>query len=133
MDFCTEFVDGWWSWEPLRRSCVWCGPSAPYTRPTQCLSRPPSFHKLGADIYIYTHTQQMSILSFPRPQQISQYVPTDADFLWYKLETHRHMINGTPLNRHTPRIGTYMLDSLHSCLVNSTKTANKTALNWYVS
>ena len=20
--FCTEFVDGWWSWEPLRRSCV---------------------------------------------------------------------------------------------------------------
>ena len=40
---CTEFLDGWWSWEPLRRSCVRCGwcratsmaPSAPYTRPTQ--------------------------------------------------------------------------------------------------
>ena len=22
--FCTEFLDGWWSWEPLRRSCVRC-------------------------------------------------------------------------------------------------------------
>jgi len=21
MVFCTRFVDGWWSWEPLRRSC----------------------------------------------------------------------------------------------------------------
>ena len=20
--FCTEFLDGWWSWEPLRRSCL---------------------------------------------------------------------------------------------------------------
>ena len=25
MVFCTEFVDGWWSWELLRRSCVRCG------------------------------------------------------------------------------------------------------------
>jgi len=25
MVFCTEFVDGWWSWEPLLRSCVQCG------------------------------------------------------------------------------------------------------------
>ena len=24
MVFCTEFLDGWWSWEPLRRSCVRC-------------------------------------------------------------------------------------------------------------
>jgi len=24
MVFCTEFVDGWWSWEPLRGSCVRC-------------------------------------------------------------------------------------------------------------
>jgi len=23
--FHTEFLDGWWSWEPLRRSCVRCG------------------------------------------------------------------------------------------------------------
>jgi hypothetical protein len=23
--FCTEFLDGWWSWEPLCRSCVQCG------------------------------------------------------------------------------------------------------------
>ena len=22
---CTEFLDGWWSWELLRRSCVRCG------------------------------------------------------------------------------------------------------------
>jgi len=34
MVFCTEFLDGWWSWEPLRRSCLrcrWCraAPSAP--------------------------------------------------------------------------------------------------------
>jgi len=25
MVICTEFLDGWWSWEPLRRSCVRCG------------------------------------------------------------------------------------------------------------
>ena len=25
MVFCTEFLDGWWSWEPLRMSCVRCG------------------------------------------------------------------------------------------------------------
>jgi len=25
MVFCTEFVGGWWSWEPLRKLCVWCG------------------------------------------------------------------------------------------------------------
>jgi len=34
----TEFLDGWWSYRPLRRSCVrcwWCrASSAPYTRPT---------------------------------------------------------------------------------------------------
>ena len=25
MVLCTEFLDGWWSWDPLRRSCVRCG------------------------------------------------------------------------------------------------------------
>jgi len=25
MVFYTEFLDGWWSWEPLRRSCARCG------------------------------------------------------------------------------------------------------------
>jgi hypothetical protein len=25
MVFCTEFLDWWWSWEPLRRLCVRCG------------------------------------------------------------------------------------------------------------
>ena len=25
MAFCTESLDRWWSWEPLRRSCVRCG------------------------------------------------------------------------------------------------------------
>ena len=25
MVFCTEVLVGWWSWEPLRRSCVRCG------------------------------------------------------------------------------------------------------------
>jgi len=25
MVLCTEFLDGWWSWEPLCRSCVRCG------------------------------------------------------------------------------------------------------------
>ena len=43
---CTEFLDGWWYWQPLHRSCVrcwWCrkAPSAPYTPPTQRLSKPP--------------------------------------------------------------------------------------------
>ena len=50
MVFCTEFLDGWCSWQPLRSSCVRCGwcraaLSAPYTRPTQRLSRPPPIHK----------------------------------------------------------------------------------------
>ena len=49
----TEFLDRWWSWEPLRRLCVrceWCrAPSAPCTRPTQRLSRPPPIQKLGAE------------------------------------------------------------------------------------
>ena len=47
----SEFLDGWWSWEPLPRLCVRCGwcmaPSALYTRPTQQLSRPPPIQKLG--------------------------------------------------------------------------------------
>jgi len=38
--FCTQYVDGWWSWQPLHRSCVrfgWCrathtAPSEPHTR-----------------------------------------------------------------------------------------------------
>ena len=25
MVFCTDFLDGWWSWEPLRRFCLRCG------------------------------------------------------------------------------------------------------------
>jgi len=54
MVFCTKDLDGWWSWEPLRRSCLRCGmcrtaPSAPYTRPKQRLSRPPPFQNLGAE------------------------------------------------------------------------------------
>jgi len=55
MVFCTKFVEWWWSWEPLRRSCVRCGwrlataASAPYTRPKQRFSRPPPIQKLGAE------------------------------------------------------------------------------------
>ena len=56
MVFCTEFLDGWWSWEPLRRSCCTVrmvhGKSAPYTWPTQLLSRPPPIQKLGAENHI---------------------------------------------------------------------------------
>jgi len=41
---------------PLRRSCVQYGcctaPSAPHTRPTQWLSRPPPIQKLGAENHI---------------------------------------------------------------------------------
>jgi len=61
MVFCTEYVDGWWSWEPLHMSCVrcrWChAPSAPYTRPTQRLSRPSPIQKLGAE----NHMLRLSI------------------------------------------------------------------------
>jgi len=64
MVFCAEFVDGWWSWEPLRRSCVRCGwcratrkaPSAPYTRPTQRMSGPPPIQKLGAENHLLNST-----------------------------------------------------------------------------
>ena len=53
MVFCTEFLDGLWSWQALRRSCVRCecrtAPSAPYARPKQRLSRPPPIQKLGAE------------------------------------------------------------------------------------
>jgi len=61
--FCAEFLDGWWSWEPLRRSCVrcwWCCatlPSAPYTRPMQRLSRPPPIQKPRAE----NHMLQLNI------------------------------------------------------------------------
>jgi len=65
MVFCTEFLDGWWSWEPLRRSCVRCGwcrtsrtaQTKPDTRPTQRLSRPPPIQKLGAQ----NHMLQLNI------------------------------------------------------------------------
>jgi len=46
MVFCTQFVDGWWSWEPLRRSCVgfvWC-------RATALL------HQVGISLYFKTLT-----------------------------------------------------------------------------
>ena len=50
MVFCTDFLDGWWSWEPLRRSCVRCGwctaPSAPYTRPRVARQHPHRTHDL---------------------------------------------------------------------------------------
>ena len=51
MVFRTEFLDGWWSWELMRRSCVrWVtATSAPHTRPTQRLSRPPRIQKFGAE------------------------------------------------------------------------------------
>ena len=62
MVLCTEFLDGWWSWEPLHRSCVWCGlcratTSAPHTQPTQRLSRPPPIQKLRAE----NHMLQLNI------------------------------------------------------------------------
>ena len=61
MVYCTEFLDGWWSWGPLCRSSVRCGglgkPSAPYTRPTQRLSRPPPIQKLCAE----NHMLQLNI------------------------------------------------------------------------
>jgi len=63
MIFCTEFLDGWWFWEPLLRSYVRCGlcrrtaPSAPYTQPMQRLSRPPPIQKLGAE----NHMLQLNI------------------------------------------------------------------------
>jgi len=67
MVFCTEFLDGWWSWEPLCRSCVRCGccrataaPSAPYTRPTQRLSRPPPIQNLGAENHMLQLNTQCS-------------------------------------------------------------------------
>ena len=52
--FCTEFLEGWWSWEPLLRSCVRCGwcrtaPSAPYT------VRPDPARKLSANLYDIYH------------------------------------------------------------------------------
>ena len=47
MVFCTEFLDGWWSWQQCRTA-----PSAPYTRRTQRLSRPPPTQKLGAEIHM---------------------------------------------------------------------------------
>ena len=39
MVFCTEFLDGWWSWEPLRR-CGWC----------RARRHPHRTHDLGTDV-----------------------------------------------------------------------------------
>jgi len=64
MVFCNEFLDGWWSWELLHRLCVRCGwcrvTSAPYTRPTQWLSRPPPIQKLVAENHMLQHNIQCS-------------------------------------------------------------------------
>jgi len=61
MVLCTKFLDGWWSWELLRRSCVRCGccraTSAPQAWPTQPISRPPPIQKLGAQ----NHMLQLNI------------------------------------------------------------------------
>jgi len=45
--FCTEFLDG----------CRATAPTAPYTRPTQLLSRTPPIQKLGAE----NHMLQLNI------------------------------------------------------------------------
>jgi len=47
MVFCTEFVDGWWSREQLRRSCVRCGsqdhyPSKNSVQKTICCNSTPN-------------------------------------------------------------------------------------------
>ena len=39
MVFCTEFVDGWWSWEPLRGSCVRCGHHPHAYAPETCRAK----------------------------------------------------------------------------------------------
>ena len=64
MVFCTEFLGGWWSWEPLHRSCVRCGccrattaTSITHAGPMQRLSRPPPTQKLGAE----NHMLQLNI------------------------------------------------------------------------
>ena len=56
------FLHRVFGWEPLRGSCVRCGwcrtaPSAPYTRPTQRISRPPPIQKLDAE----NHMLQLNI------------------------------------------------------------------------
>jgi len=43
MVFCTEFLDGWWSWEPLRRSCVRFG----RCRACECGNEPSGSVKCG--------------------------------------------------------------------------------------
>jgi len=53
MVFCTEFLDGWWSWEPLRTSCLWCRAWHHLHR----LSRPPPNQKLSAE----NHMLQLNI------------------------------------------------------------------------
>ena len=48
MVFCTEFLDGWWSWEPLRRSCVRCAPDT--CRAKNTLIKLPCCIKLAVQI-----------------------------------------------------------------------------------
>jgi len=70
--FCTEFVGGWWFWEPLRRSC------ARYTRPTQRLS--PTFSK-HTNYLTYRMTDSLTYCFSTRlPQKIEHF----REKLWNK-------------------------------------------------
>jgi len=90
MVFGTEFLDGWCSWEPLPRSCVQCGwsrraaPSAPYTRPTQRLSRPPPIQKLGAE----NHMLQLNI----RASDNRHMYPKHVELIIHKKKTLLHHV-----------------------------------------
>ena len=54
--FSAPFLDGWW-WSSAQTIYDRTAPSAPYTRPTQKLSRPPSIQNLGAE----NHMLQLNI------------------------------------------------------------------------
>jgi hypothetical protein len=47
--FCTQFVDGWWSWEPLRRLCIRFGRCVPNR--TQKLGV--LFYQIKGNLYAY--------------------------------------------------------------------------------
>jgi len=75
MVFCTEILDGWWSWEPLRRSCMRCG----WCR--ACAARHLFFRHLRKERRLKSKETKFpfSILILPEISQYRLYQPHYSD------------------------------------------------------
>ena len=79
MVFCTEFLDGWWSWEPLRGSCVrcwWC--------------RVPESHGIIRTVHT-TYTAALKTTTHPKTRCRKPYAATEHLMLLMMVVCTRNM------------------------------------------